>query len=84
MPSQIKLYALSTCPACRKTKALLDANDIAYECKHIDLLEGLEQMGATNEVKKYNPELTFPTLVVGDTIVVGYNEERIKKAVGIK
>ena len=80
MPQRIKLYALSTCPACRKTRALLDSMGIAYDCTEVDTLEGSSQWSATNEMKKYNPGLTFPTLIVGDRIIVGYDEQGIREA----
>ncbi len=80
MQTNVKLYALSTCPACRKTKALLDSLGVAYDCTEVDTLEGSSQWSASNEVKKYNPAMTFPTMIVGDQVIVGYDEEKIREA----
>jgi hypothetical protein len=35
-----------------------------------------------DEVRKLNPDCTFPTICIGDRVVVGFNEERIRKALG--
>ena len=80
----IKLYSLSTCSHCRDTKDLLDHCHVAYDCIDIDTLAGEERKKVIEEVKKLNPECSLPTLVVGDKIVVGFRETKIKEALGIK
>lgn len=84
MKQKVRLYALSTCPACRKTKALLETHNIPFDCTEVDLLEGSSQWAATNEIKKYNSNLTFPTLLIENTVIIGFDEEKIKAALGIK
>ena len=39
----IKIYALSTCPWCKKTKDLLDSLGIEYSFEDVDLLTGEER-----------------------------------------
>jgi glutaredoxin-like protein NrdH len=80
----VKLYALSTCSHCRSTKDLLNQCKVSYDCVDIDTLEGEQRKRVIEEVKKLNPKCTLPTLVVGDKIVVGFREEQIKEALGIK
>ena len=75
----ITLYALSTCPVCRKTVGLLNDIGLEYEKVDVDLLDSGEQWLVTKEVKKYNPENTYPTLVVSK-VIVGYNEDQIRRA----
>lgn len=82
MQQNIKLYALSTCPHCRRTRDLLDSLGVDYDCTEVDLLEGSSQWAASQEVKKYNPAMTFPTMVVGDKVIVGYDEDAIREALG--
>lgn len=78
---KIKLYALSTCGWCRRTKKLLDENGVNYELVYVDLLQGEEQKKVLNEVTKWNPRLSFPTLVLDDSeAIIGYDEARIKEA----
>ncbi len=78
MRRKIKLYSLSTCPVCKKVKEFLKNNNIEYEMIEVDTLEGGEQWVALKELKKINPQETFPTLVV-EKAVVGFDEENLKK-----
>lgn len=79
------LYALSTCVWCKKTKQLLHDLNVAYDYLDVDLLDEKEQWEATEKVKKWNPSRSFPTLVIRDQeAIVGFNEERIKEALGFK
>ncbi len=79
---QIVLYALSTCVWCRKTKELLDQMGVEYSFIDVDLLPGEEKTKATEEVKTLNPRCSFPTLAIDDQCVVGYDEQKIKEALG--
>ena len=75
----IKLYALSTCPWCRKTKKLLDDLGVEYEFADVDLLTGEDRTQAMSVVKKWNPGASFPTLVIDDNkCIVGYKENEIR------
>ncbi len=79
---QILLYALSTCVWCKKTKQLLDQLGVEYDFVEVDLLQGEERSRATDEVKKLNPRCSFPTLAINDQCIVGYDEKRVKEALG--
>ncbi len=79
--ADVKLYTLSTCGHCRKTKKLLDDCNCEYECTEVDLLKGKEREQAIEEVKKCNPKLSFPTIVIGDTTIVGFREDDIREAI---
>ncbi len=79
---KILLYALSTCVWCRKTKQLLDQLGVEYDFVEVDLLQGEERSQATDEVKKLNPRCSFPTLAINDQCIVGYDEKRVKEALG--
>lgn len=75
------LYALSTCPVCKKTAKMLEDMGVEFEKIEVDLLDSGEQWLMSKEVKKHNPDNTYPTLVVSH-VVVGYDEARIKEALG--
>jgi len=78
---KIVLFALSTCQWCRKTRLLLEELEVDFSYIYVDLLEGEERSEIIEEVKKYNPQLSFPTLVLDDgEVIVGFNEEGIKEA----
>jgi glutaredoxin len=79
----VKLYALSTCGHCRSTKSLLNELQVEYDCVEVDLCSGEERQAVIDEVRDLNPNLSFPTIVIGDTVIVGYKEAEIKKALGL-
>lgn len=87
MPSskpKIKLYTLSTCSHCNRTKRFFTENGIAVEFTDVDLLNGEERERVMDEVRKLNPDCSFPTICIGDFIVVGFNEEKLRKALDLK
>jgi glutaredoxin-like protein NrdH len=77
---KVTLYALSTCIWCTKTKELLSSLGVGFNYIYVDLLKGNDRSKMVEEVKKYNPACSFPTLVVGDKCIVGYKEKEIKEA----
>jgi glutaredoxin len=79
---RVRLYSLSTCPACKRVKQFLTDQGVPYEEILVDTLDSGEQWLATKEVKKYNPAATFPTVVVEQT-VVGFNEEALRTVLGL-
>ncbi|MBF0566674.1 MAG: glutaredoxin family protein [Nitrospirae bacterium] len=83
--NKIVLFALSTCSACRKTKELLNKNGIKYLLVELDVIDVDSKNKLMEEVRRFNPRETFPTLVVGGgkQIVVGFNEEALKNAFGL-
>lgn len=79
----VKLYSLSTCSHCRATKRFLDEQGIEYSFTDVDLLFGDERSKILDEVRKYNPACSFPTLLVGERIIVGFKEDEIRKALNL-
>jgi len=79
----IKVYALSTCPYCRMTRRYLDENDIEYELTEVDLLEGEEKDAAVAEVKRISGGASFPVVVIGDEVIVGFNKARIRELLSL-
>ena len=77
----IMLYALSTCGWCRKTKELLNKMGLAYDYINVDQLSDEEATRVENEeVKKWNPAVSYPTIVVnGQRAIVNYDEKKIKE-----
>jgi glutaredoxin len=80
----VKLYALSTCPFCKKVKALLKEHDVAYDYVDMDLQTREERSRLREEVVKYNPRSSYPTLIVdGDKVVIGFRQEKIEEVLGV-
>ncbi len=80
---EVTLYALSTCPWCKKTKRLLGDNGVAYRYVDVDLLEGDEAERVVNEISRLNPMRSFPTIVINGKVIAGFQEERIREALGL-
>jgi glutaredoxin len=79
----VKIYSLSTCSHCKATKKYLGECSIKYEFVDVDLLEGEERKAILEDVKKFNPRCSFPTIIIGETVIVGYKEAEIKEALGL-
>jgi len=79
---KIRLFTLSTCSHCIRTKKFFKEAGIEVEFTDVDLLTGEQREKVMEEVRKVNPECTFPTICIDDKVVVGFNEERIRKALG--
>jgi glutaredoxin len=81
---QVKLYAISTCIWCRKTRQFLEDNDVAFDFIYVDLLEGDEKEAVKDEVRTWNPRTSFPTLVIDEEqCIVGYKVDDIKETLGL-
>ena len=80
---QVKLFSLSTCSHCKDTKDLLKQCGVDYDCVDVDMLGPEQRKIFLEEIKKLNPQCTFPTLVAGDKVIIGFKKEEIKEALGI-
>ena len=83
MQKPVRMYTLSTCSHCKATKKLLDDCQVQYDFTDVDLLEGDERAAVLEDVKKLNPRCSFPTIIIGDKVIVGYKEDEIKEALGL-
>jgi len=73
----VKLYALSTCPHCMKTKQLLDQHGIDYDLVDVDLAEEGIASKALEEVQKLTGRQSFPVICINDKVIVGFKPEEI-------
>lgn len=79
----IKLFAISTCVWCKRTKRLLESLGVSYNYVFVDLLDRTTRDEVEEEVRKWNPRVSFPTMVInGEKAIVGFQEEEIKEALG--
>ena len=80
---KIKLYTHSTCSHCIRTKRFFKDCGIDVEFTDVDLLSGSERAAILDEVRKLNPDCSFPTICIGNIIIVGFNEEKLRKALDL-
>lgn len=78
--TEIEFYGLSTCMWCKKTKAYLDEKNIEYSHVFVNELQGDEKEKVRNRVRELNPNMSFPTVKIGETIIVGHHPEEMEEA----
>jgi glutaredoxin len=83
MENDVKLYSLSTCSHCKATKKFLGECNVKYEFTDVDLTYGEERAAILEDIKKLNPQCSFPTIIIGDKVIVGFKEDEIREALGL-
>jgi len=80
---EIRLLTLSTCFFCSTLKRQLKEAGFQYSFTDLDLLPESERDEQMEELRKFNPEESFPITIIDNVAIVGYQEERIKKELGL-
>lgn len=75
----VKFYGISTCIWCKRTRQLLEEQDVTFDFVYVDLTSGDERKQVLEAVKAFNPKATFPTVVVDEEAVVGYKPDKLKE-----
>ncbi len=81
----VLLYGLSTCVHCRHAREFFEEQHIPFDCVYVDKLDGEERANTIAAVRKHNPRISFPTIVVDDgcCVLVGFNEDDVRKALDL-
>lgn len=81
--ADVMLYALSTCAWCKKTKQYLNELGVEYRFVFVDLLPDEDKDEAVEEIRRWNPACSFPTIVIDNTeCMVGFKPDELKKKLG--
>ena len=72
---KVTIYTTNICPWCIKAKEFFKENKISYKEKN-----GQEEPKLANELLEKSGQMGVPVIVVGDSVIIGFNKERIKKA----
>ncbi len=80
---EIHLLTLSTCFFCSTLKRQLKEAGFQYSYTDLDLLPESERDKQIEELREFNPEESFPVTIIDNVAIVGYQEERIKKELGL-
>ena len=78
-----RLYTLSTCVHCSATKRFLKENGIEFDYVDVDKIHGKEKQNVLSEMMKINPDVRFPTILVGNKVIIGFHEDQIREALGL-
>lgn len=77
---EIFLYTLSTCGWCSKMKRWLDEAGLAYSYVDVDLVPSGEKDGVMDDVRRWNPQCTFPTVIVNSRdCFSGFRPEKLQQ-----
>jgi len=80
---QCKVYSLSTCSHCKSCKKLLSECGVEYEFTDVDLLPDNDRSEVLDEIKRLTSRCAFPTVIIGDKVIVGFKEKEIREALGV-
>ena len=78
MAKNVKIYSTPTCPWCIRVKQFLKDNNIAFE----DYDVSGDRLKADEMVKK-SGQMAVPVLDIEGEIIVGFDREKIKQALGV-
>ncbi|EKO40636.1 MAG: glutaredoxin-like protein [Solidesulfovibrio magneticus str. Maddingley MBC34] len=80
MSAKVKIFTLSTCSHCTQAKDFLDERKVAYDPVSVDFMSGDERTRVLDTLRKLNPAITFPTIVIGEKVIAGFRREEIEAA----
>lgn len=78
MADEVFVYALSTCPWCRKTKQWFADNGVPFEFVDVDTLADAEQDAAADKAFELSGGHRFPVVVINGEVVVGFNPDQFR------
>ncbi len=81
---KVFMYALSTCPWCRKAKQFFKTNNVPFDYVDYDLQPEDEQERIMEKMLKISGTGSFPVVMIGDRVIVGYNPEKYSEVLGLK
>ena len=75
----VKIYTTTLCPYCKMAKEFLKENNIEFE----EINVGNDPKAAQEMIEK-SGQTGVPVIDINGEIIVGFNREKIKKALKIK
>ena len=78
MDKKVKIYSTPACPFCMMAKKFLKENNIDFE----DIDVSTNQAKAQEMVQK-SGQMAVPVIDIDGEIIVGFDKEKIRKALGL-
>lgn len=78
MDKKVIVYSTPTCPWCIRLKQFLNENNIPFENFDVS-----RDQAAAEEMIKISGQMGVPVLDIEGEIIMGFDKERIKQALGL-
>ncbi len=79
MDKKVTIYTTPTCVYCKMAKEFFGKNNIAYEEKNV-----VADEVARKEMVDKSHQLGVPVIDINGEVIVGFNQEELMKALGMK
>lgn len=80
---KIRVIGLSTCYFCSSAKKMLAERGFRFTSIDLDLLPETEREEELARIRQFNPEESFPVVIIGNVAIIGFQKERIKQELDI-
>ena len=78
MDKQVTIYSTPTCHFCHKAKDFFQANSVEYTDNDV-----ATDMDKRQEMIDMTGQMGVPVIKIGDDVVVGFDEGKVKELLGI-
>ncbi len=78
MAKNVKVYSTPTCPYCIRVKQFLTENNIAFENYDVST-----DHAKAEEMIQKSGQMGVPVIDIEGELIVGFDKEKIKQALGI-
>ncbi|MEK6817632.1 MAG: glutaredoxin domain-containing protein [Nanoarchaeota archaeon] len=75
----VKIYTISTCPWCQKTKEFLKENKIKFEEVNV-----ASNKKAAKEIINKSGQTSIPVIDINGKLILGFDELKLKKVLKLK
>lgn len=77
---KVIVYSTNACPWCIKAKQFLKNNKINFVEKNV----GEDQAAAQEMITKTHGHMGVPVIDIDGQVIIGFNEPKLKEALGLK
>lgn len=77
MDTQVIIYSTPTCHFCHSAKAFFDENGVTYQDFNVAM-----DIEKRKEMVDLTGQMGVPVIKIGDNVVVGFDEAKVKELLG--
>jgi glutaredoxin 3 len=75
---KVKVYSTESCPWCHKAKDFLKENKVKFDDIRVD-----QDSNARDEMIEKSGQMGVPVIEINDSVIVGFDIERIKSLLNL-